>query len=307
MQIICASLTHGPWVATFVSPGNLMDSISPDQLKALRRARQLHPQVEARLQQLLGKARMDGFALPEGWGLAGNHRTDVVAYLHERNILHLEIFGSASNVHRDVNILLMSQADVKVALIMDEEADPRVAKAYFGVVADNRFHWFWLSQFLDPNYEDAAISILVGLLREAQDIGGPLVAQRPTVTMHPSVGAPFSLSEIRVTGFHPDREFSVFWEPEGVTTLLGVGRSITETGAGECKVVIPHGGAATPGRHIVRAVDSLGNFAVTEFDITSGWPAPSIRAVPGELKPGDSGSVVGGGAPRSTSLTVFLC
>ncbi|MDQ3779313.1 MAG: hypothetical protein M3354_02020 [Chloroflexota bacterium] len=283
-----------------------MESLSPEYVKTLRQTRRLHPQLEARLQLLLDKAHVRGFALPEGWGLAGGHRSDLVAYLHERRVLHFEIFGSASTVHRDVNILLMSSADVRVALLMDREVDPRVADGYFRVVADNRFRWYWLSLFLDPANEALAVQTLGDLLQEAQQIGGPLVAQRPAVSIYPATGAPFSRAVVRVAGFHPDHDFSVFWDPDGITTLLGIGRGIASTGTGESEVFLPHGGIATPGQHIIRAVDSLGNVATTTFGVAPAWPAPSVRAVPSEAKPGEVISLVGGGAPAGKELTIFL-
>lgn len=280
--------------------------LKPPDLLALRRTHKLHPSLESRLQELLSKVQPDGYALPEGWGISRGRRADLVVYLHDRHVVHIEIFGGKSTVDRDLVILLQSDADVKIALLMDREADPRVAEAYFRGVAANRFPWFWLSQFLDPAQELEALSILEGLLKEATEAGGPLTAQSPAASVHPSAGSPFSRTTLRVSGFHPDHDFTTFWDPNGSTTLLAMGGAVGIDGSGECEFVIPHGGIAKTGDHVIRAVDSLGNAAETKFRVATAWPSPSLRAVPSKIRPGETLALVGGGAPKSIGLSIMI-
>ena len=249
--------------------------------------------------------RIESYALPEGWGVTGG-RTDLTVYLHQRHVVHIELFGSSSTVSRDVNNLHMSRADVRVALIIDKEADPKVSELYFRTVPDNRFHWYWLSQFLDPVQESTALVQLEDMLVEAIQLGGPLTALRPTATINPASGPPFSRVNFRVTGFHPDRDFTVFWEPSGPTCAVGACRGVNTDGTAECTILIPHGGIAARGRHMLRAVDSLGNIAETEFEVTSAWPIPYMRVMPRNFKPGDILHFVGGGAPANSKLTIFF-
>lgn len=280
--------------------------MTPDALLSLRKARELHPAVERRLKELAACARPESFALPEGWGIAGSHRSDLVVYLHDRKVIHIELFGHPSTVEKDLNILHMSDADVKVALLIDETADPKVSEAYFRAIPDNRFHWFFVSQFLDPGREPEAIRTLEGLFRKAIEVGGPLTARGPTAAVSPQSGNAFSKVSFRVTGFHPGSEFRVFWDPTGATSLVGGASEVGTDGVGECIAWIPHGGLARPGKHALRAVDSLGNAAETTFDVPSAWRPPYLRAMPTLVRPGETLTLVGAGAPASCTLTVFL-
>lgn len=275
-------------------------------LPELRRKRQLHPAAEARLKVLLAKVCPEGYSLPEAWGIAGAHRSDLVLNLQDRRVAHFEIFGHKSTVARDANMLLMSTADVRVALIFDEEDDPEVAEAYFRTFPDNRFDWCKLSRFLNPRFEAEALVFLEKILSTAVQLGGPLTGRKPTASVSPPSGTPFSRAIVRVTGFHPDRDFTVFWDPKGTTSLIGSGRDISSEGSGECSVLIPHGGLAGPGTHQLRVVDSLGNVATTEYEINLAWPTPYLRVVPVEIKPGMTLTLIGAGAPADCYLTVFL-
>jgi hypothetical protein len=132
------------------------------------------------------------------------------------------------------------------------------------------------------------------------------VANRPVASIDPSIGAPFELVTVKVRGLNSDRDFSVVWDPGGVASLLTVGRTVQSDGTGECRVFIPRGGIASPGYHAMKIVDSIGNNAVTPFEIATAWPAPWLRAVPETVKPSEELTVVGGGAPKDCELEIFL-
>ncbi len=198
----------------------------------------------------------------------------------------------------------MSRADVKVAVIIDEEADPSVAEAYFRAVSDNRFPWYRLSLFLDPERETDAIQALTELIDLAIKSGGPLTG--PVATITPHSGTPFVRARLRVSGFHPYSNFNAFWEPHGQTCVVGGGIELDQNGSGECDVFIPDGRIATVGPHTIRVVDSVGNVATTMFEITEAWPGPYLRAMPSTAKPGEQITVIGGGAPKNSKIAVHF-
>jgi hypothetical protein len=277
--------------------------MKPSEILELREKRQLHPKSEERIKQLLGKIPIQNYGLPEGWGLTSG-RTDLSVYLKHRFVIHFEIFGHPSTVFRDVNNLHMSRADVKVALIIDEDADPGVPEAYFRAVPDNRFHWYPLSTFIDPVQEKKAIEVLTALLEEAVKTGGPLTGTSASVT--PASGAPFTRGRLKVSGFHPYSGFNAFWDPDGQTCVVGGSLETDQNGSGECDVLIPDGRIASVGMHVLRVVDSVGNIATAKFEVTEAWPAPYLRALPSSRKPGELLTIGGGGAPRNSKVMVYF-
>ena len=280
-------------------------TFSPQAILDLRKRRQLHTETENRLRHLFRLAQLNGVSIPEGWGLSGNHRTDFVVYLRDRRIIHFELFGHKSTVPRDLNMLLTSPADIHVALIVDPDADISVSEAYFRSVPDNRFRWHWVSEFLDPANESRAVEVINELLTEAENLGGPLVSPDPTLTISPTSGAPYSRVDVRVEGFNPTSDFSVMWDHEDVTVLLAGERELSADGSGATEILVPHGGTAVAGKHSIRAIDSLGNVARSEFYVTPAWPFPTVRVLPTSARPDDSVTLVGGGAPPLTELSVF--
>jgi hypothetical protein len=273
------------------------------EMRELREKRQLHPVAEARLKELLGKIPLQNYGLSEAWGVTGG-RTDLCVFLRHRNVIHFEIFGHPNTVHRDANNLHMSRADVKVAVLIDEEADPAVAESYFRTVSDNRFPWCRLSLLLDPEKEAEAIRTLTEYITQAIKSEGALTG--PTASIAPASGTPFVRARLQVSGFHPFTTFSAFWDPEGQTCVIAGGIEMDENGSGKCDVFIPDGRLATVGPHTIKVVDSVGNVATARFEVTEAWPAPYIRAVPSSISPGEQLTVIGGGAPRDGKIMVHF-
>ena len=126
--------------------------LEPKILLDWREARKLHPMVEERLKTIFLKLRADSYPVPEAWGI-GSGRADLLLFLRDQRTIHCELFGHPSTVFRDLHNLHMSPADVRLSILIDREADPKVAEAYFRAVPDNRFSWIWASQILDPALE----------------------------------------------------------------------------------------------------------------------------------------------------------
>jgi len=120
-----------------------------EQIKALRKSKKLHTYVEDRLIELITRIAPEYHPIKEPVGLAGGRNDLMLFEFNQRKIL-FEIFASRSQVSRDLRILDKTQANQKIAIIIDKEADKTV-----------------LEQFLKENPEDNYPFLFVGeLFRE---------------------------------------------------------------------------------------------------------------------------------------------
>lgn len=97
----------------------------------LRKSHKLHTEVEHRFIRILRQVDKKAFAIHESSTLSRGHRVDLKFHLNDGRTLHAEIFASAEMVSRDINSLTNSIADVRLALLLDEDVDKSVADAYF--------------------------------------------------------------------------------------------------------------------------------------------------------------------------------
>lgn len=103
-----------------------------DLVLSLRSDHRLHPLVEWHLGHLLcpfdtGHLHVQA----EKYGVS-NGRIDLVAYEGTRSVIHFELIASNSRNHvfRDTTSLLGSNADAKLAILIDEDIDADVYKTY---------------------------------------------------------------------------------------------------------------------------------------------------------------------------------
>jgi hypothetical protein len=62
-----------------------------------------------------------------------------------------EIFATANQVSRDLRILDMTQADVKIAIIIDKEIDKKVIEKFLRENPEGNYPFLFISQILDEN------------------------------------------------------------------------------------------------------------------------------------------------------------
>ncbi len=131
----------------------ILNSKSPDypeQLLALRKARQLHTVVENRLIELLGVVTPSMHPLKELQGLAGG-RNDLMLFEFSGKKVVLEVFATASQVSRDLLILHKTKADRKIAVIIDETVDPKIFERFIRENPDESFPFVFIGElFEDP-------------------------------------------------------------------------------------------------------------------------------------------------------------
>jgi hypothetical protein len=148
-------------------------------LVGLRRARRLHGEVAQRLTELMMKVHPLAVSVPEVGGVLGG-RNDLINFSFDGRRVVFEVFGSASQVPQDLRLLEQSSAEVKVAVLLDEEADPTVSRAYFHKKPDP-FGFLWVSHVLRPELEAFTLARLAELTDE-----GAVVRRVRRLLAHPA-------------------------------------------------------------------------------------------------------------------------
>jgi hypothetical protein len=90
-------------------------------------------------------------------------RNDLVHYLFDGRRVVFEVFTSTSQVPHDLRLLERAQAHARVAILLDEAVDARLAREYFRKCPD-AFPFLWVSDILDPQQEAATAAKLATLL-----------------------------------------------------------------------------------------------------------------------------------------------
>jgi hypothetical protein len=128
-----------------------------------RARKQLHQLAQARLIELLGKLYPDASPVSEVSGVLGG-RNDLIQFFFSGRRVVFELFFSVSQVPQDLRLLEQSEANVKIAVLIDREVDERLAQEYFRK-KPNAFPFLWLSDLLVDENE----SITLARLRELVD------------------------------------------------------------------------------------------------------------------------------------------
>jgi hypothetical protein len=144
------------------------DAAFVEQLVQLRRTRQLHGRVAARLAELLAKLNSEAVAVPEVGGVLGG-RNDLIQFSFNGRRVVFEIFATPSQVPQDLRLLEQAKADVKIAVLLDQEADEKLARAYFRKKPD-AFPYLWVSRVLRPEVERITLAQLSEIADESATV-----------------------------------------------------------------------------------------------------------------------------------------
>lgn len=101
----------------------------------LRRARALHKRAEESLTRVIRQVDRGAMAMPESATLSRGHRVDLRLQLADGRAVHAEVFASRATVSRDVNALTNSPAEVRMAILLDDDVDKTLADAYLHELA----------------------------------------------------------------------------------------------------------------------------------------------------------------------------
>lgn len=140
-----------------------MTKPTSEEILQMRKSRKLHKVAEDRLGLLLAQAFPECVAVPEVSAVLGG-RNDLIQFSFTGRCVVFEIFCSVSQVPQDLRLLEQAECEVKIAILIDQDVDKRVSRAYFRK-KPNAFPHIWLSRLLDPSWD----KIMVARLRELID------------------------------------------------------------------------------------------------------------------------------------------
>ncbi|MGO9122894.1 MAG: hypothetical protein ACLQPD_35395 [Desulfomonilaceae bacterium] len=122
-------------------------------IETIRRSRKLHSTVEDRLIDLLKRIAPDYHSIKEPVGLAGG-RNDLMLFEFSGKKVLLELFATRSQVSRDLRILDKTDAEVKIAIVIDKEIDATVFNAFIRENPEDNYPFLFVSElFRDPPTE----------------------------------------------------------------------------------------------------------------------------------------------------------
>ncbi len=125
-----------------------------EDVKRLKRRRQLHQTVEQRLSDILSRLFPESCSVQEVFGVLGGKNDLMQFFPNGGSIVFelFELFASPSQVPQDLRLLEQSKADVKIAILLDRQIDPKLADKFFHSKPES-FPFLWLSRVLMPKYE----------------------------------------------------------------------------------------------------------------------------------------------------------
>lgn len=120
-----------------------------------KKERRLHSWVEERLSELLKHLYPNSSPVEEVGGILGG-RNDLIQFFPNGQRVVFELFATVSQVPQDLRLLEHSAADAKIAILLDEQVNPHLAKEYFRKKPDH-FPYLWLSDVLMPEHESRCL------------------------------------------------------------------------------------------------------------------------------------------------------
>jgi hypothetical protein len=131
-------------------------------------ARRLHPSVEVRLTALLARLYPNDCAVSEVTAVLGG-RNDLIQFSFNGRRAVFELFFSPSQVPQDLRLLERAEAEVKIAILLDHEVNPKLADAFFHKKPDH-FPYLWLSELMMSSKEAFCLAKLRELVDEDASI-----------------------------------------------------------------------------------------------------------------------------------------
>lgn len=136
-------------------------------IKRLRKERKLHDFVEERIIKILNHITPELHCFKEIHGLRGG-RNDLLAVEYNGRKVLFELFASQSQVSRDLRILDKTEADVKIAIIIDKEVDEKVFNRFYRENTDDYPFLFINELFIKENLPKSTLK-LIKLIRSEDE------------------------------------------------------------------------------------------------------------------------------------------
>jgi len=124
----------------------------------------LHTLAQEKLALYLSRLYPRDCAVSEVSGVLGG-RNDLMLFAFDGHRVVFEFFFSPSQVPQDLRLLEQAKADVKIAILLDREANPKLADEYFHK-KPGHFPFLWLSYLMVPSQEEFCLALLRELVDE---------------------------------------------------------------------------------------------------------------------------------------------
>lgn len=141
---------------------NIGDYIA--SIQKIKRKKQLHTLVESRLCDLLTKIYPDNQPVPEVSGVLGG-RNDLILFSFTGRRVVFELFFSPSQVAQDLRLLEQSSAEIRIAILLDDEINPKLSTEFFRKRPES-FPFLWLRWVMDDDYGTICLQRLRELIDE---------------------------------------------------------------------------------------------------------------------------------------------
>jgi hypothetical protein len=119
-------------------------------VKDVRKEKRLHGIVEDKLVEILSILCSDCELIKEPQGLAGG-RNDLMMFRFDGKKVLFEIFGSKSQVSRDLRILDKTSADKKIAVILDKEVDSGIIDKFLKENPESNYPYIFIGELFEKD------------------------------------------------------------------------------------------------------------------------------------------------------------
>jgi hypothetical protein len=117
-----------------------------EQAKKDKKGRHLHTRAQKQLTLYLNELYPYDYTTSEIAGVLGG-RNDSMHFAFDEHCAVFEFFFSPSQVPQDLRLLEQANANIKIAILLDKEINPKLASEYFHK-KPNPFPFLWLSDLL---------------------------------------------------------------------------------------------------------------------------------------------------------------
>lgn len=275
----------------------------------LRKKKLLHDLVELRLGQLLGEELGPHAHVQREKNGISNGRIDLAVY-ERKSVMHFEFIASCRNGHvfRDTTSLLGSSADVRLAILIDQDVEPGVAKSFFRAIPLPVVEHVYLRQVLLQEYEADFRQRLKDLVAKSEFHAGGLAPGSFRCSL--KEGNHLSSLTRRTLRYENASEgsrlrLSLHTRTDTIELISSPG-VLLDGDSGELKFWIPLREEICAGEHKLKAKLDDGRVWGTEVYISQVPPTPSLTVGKEDVKIGESLAFSVCNFPPDTELSLTL-
>ncbi|WP_298321394.1 hypothetical protein, partial [uncultured Aquimarina sp.] len=243
---------------------------------------------------------------PEKYGIS-NGRIDLALYHQSRSVIHFEIIASNSGGHvfRDTTSLLVSEADTKLAILIDPDIDEEIAKHYLKAIAKGQIPHIHLRTLILESEKPKLKNEIERLISQAEFYNG---ATNPNkFYCQPNTLSAGCYDTISVDLYNaPDKERAVCYI-RTKDDLIDIGGGNIQNSPQRFHLTIPYRDSiAFKGLHRIEIKLNNGEKWASNFHINTNTPKPAVRLVKNKLAIGETSKFVADNFPPNVEMSFTL-